>query len=82
MLPDTMAWATFGVENSYVDAAGSNGDAVISDSNCGRSDVDVGGVTDVDAVGVGAVPGGCNVDAMDSDIVTVYDGHMESLTIL
>lgn len=53
-----MARTAFEVLDEDVGAAGADGDAVVASSDGGVDDVDVGGVTQVDSVGVGAIFGG------------------------
>ncbi len=76
-----MARTTIHIWNQYVFAASSNGDTVITCTNGWGSNGDVGGVTNVDAISVWAIPRSCNVDPIHVNVVTVVESNMEKLAI-
>lgn len=55
----------------HVGAAGADGDAVVTGADGGVRDVDVGGIAQVDSVGVGAVSGGGDGHPRDLDVAAV-----------
>ena len=80
-LPDSMAWATVNPENRNVDATWSNGNAVITDTNYRRSDVDFCGLANMYAISVWTISWSINVDIVDVNVVAVLEHDMEALAV-
>lgn len=76
-----MARTTCDVENGYIGATRSNWYAIVTDTDCRGSDIDIGGVANVDAISIRAVPWSSYADTMDDDVVTAEYAHMESLAV-
>jgi len=62
-------------------AARADGDAVVTHADGGAGDGDLGGVTNVDAVGVGAVPGRGDGHVLDRHAFALEHVHVEELGV-
>jgi len=76
-----MSWSTCNVFNPQVSGSRAYGDAIISGSNFGVEDGDVGGHLDVDAVGVRAVSVGQDLHSLHLHILTSVEHYVEHLTV-
>lgn len=81
-LPDAVSRTARDVEHRDVGGARADRDAVVAGPDSQAGEVDVAGAADVDAVGVGAVAGRGDVEAVDGDRRAALDRHMESLAVL
>lgn len=76
-----MPRAAFYVLDPDVGRSRSQGDAVVAGPHRGSSDRDGAGHLDVDAIGVGAVPGGSDRCTPHCDASAGEDGHLEDLAV-
>ena len=76
-----MAWSTCYVFNPQVRRARADGDAIIAGTNFGAENSDVGGHLDMDAVGVRAVSGCCDGNALCLDVLASIEHYVEHLAV-
>lgn len=81
MIPDSMAWTTMSVGNGDVDTARADGDTIITHSDARWSNVDVRGVAYMNTISIWTIPGSCNIDIVDIDVVAAMETNVETLTI-
>ena len=80
-IPDSMTRTTSNVRNRHVDATRSDGNTVVANTDVGGCDVDIGGLTDMNAISVLTIPRSCNVEPRKMNIVTPIEGYMKALAV-
>lgn len=76
-----MAWATLNVGDVDVRGGVTNGDAVIAGGNVARHYLNVGGAGYVNAIGVGAVAGGGDAEALGMEVGAAHHTNVEELAV-
>lgn len=76
-----MAWSTCNVFNPQVTGARADRDAIISGTNIGVEDGDVGGHLDMDAISVRTVTCGNDLNALRFHVLASIEHYVEQLTI-
>lgn len=72
-----MARSTCNVFNPQVTCSGANGDAIITSSNFGVKDGNVGGHLDMDAISVGAVTIGYDLNTLHLHVLASIEHYVE-----
>ena len=80
-VPDAMARPTNDACDSDMRISLSNRDTVVTRTNKGSRDIDVGTSVNMDAISIGTVPWGGNIHLATFEILAIYKSYVKELAI-